>query len=218
MRVSIAIVNFNRADFLRRAIRSAQNQIRLGFDLEIIVVDDHSFDQSREIIKEFAKFLKIRFLDSNLGVGNASQEALEMSTGDYFLRLDSDDFLSPLSIVALFTGLEADQDFHYAYGDHYRVDEQEKRVSLVKLDKFENLVRHGAGILFRTEILKSEGGYNRGLRHGEDTDLIYRLFQKEYRGLYIPLPLYRYHIHGSNLSLQPHQVRAQDELRKKYGI
>lgn len=218
LKISIAIVNFNREKYLRRAIRSAQNQIRLGFDIEILFIDDNSTDNSRSLIDEFNKSTKTRFLHENKGVGNASQVALEMAQGDYFLRLDSDDFLSPISCLTLFTALEARVDYQFAYGDHYRVDDRETRTSLVELDSFEKVTKHGAGIMFRTEILRDVGGYDSSLRFGEDADLIYRLVKKGYRGLYVPLPLYRYHIHGENLSLNPKQEKSQNELRNKYEI
>ena len=82
MKISIAIVNYNRESFLKRAIRSAQNQVRIGFDAELIFVDDGSDDDSQELVKKFSGNLNYKFLDENSGVGYASQVALDMSTGD----------------------------------------------------------------------------------------------------------------------------------------
>ncbi len=218
LKISIAIVNFNRASFLKRAIRSAQNQVRIGFDAEIIFVDDGSTDGSQELAKTFDNCLTSKFLSDNAGVGNASQIALEMATGDYFMRLDSDDFLSPISCLTFFTALEAKPGFSFAYADHFRVDDRETRVSLVELDNFNDLTKHGAGVMFRTSVLKEVGGYDAHLRHGEDADLFYRLARAGHAGLYLPIPLYRYHIHGANLSLNPEQKRLQDQVRRQYEL
>lgn len=218
MKITLAIVNFNRANFLKRAIRSAQNQIRIGFDVEIIFVDDGSIDGSVDLVKSLSHNLVCKLLTENSGVGNASQVALEMATGKYFIRLDSDDYLSPISCLTLFTALEAKSSFSYAYADHFRVDDNETRVSLVELKTFDQLTKHGAGVMFRTSALKEIGGYDSKLRHGEDADLIFRLKEAKHRGLYLPIPLYRYHIHGGNLSLNPNQSLQQNEIRRRYGI
>ena len=216
MKISIAIVNYNRENFLKRAIRSAQNQVRIGFDAELIFVDDGSDDGSQELVKKFSGNLNYKFLDENSGVGYASQVALDMSTGDYFMRLDSDDYLSPISCLTLFTALEAKPKYSYAYADHFRVDDRETRVSLVELNSFDLLTKHGAGVMFRTSTLREVGGYDTKLRHGEDADLLYRLDKSENKGLYVPIPLYRYHIHGGNLSLSPDQKSKQEEVRKRH--
>jgi len=54
MLISILILNHNRFEFLDRAIRSCLNQIRVKNDIEIIVVDDASTDDSVKKLHEYS--------------------------------------------------------------------------------------------------------------------------------------------------------------------
>ena len=58
MEVSVIITNFNYGRYLSRCIRSAINQSFDKYEYEIIVVDDCSSDNSREIIGSFGQFIK----------------------------------------------------------------------------------------------------------------------------------------------------------------
>ena len=218
MRISLLILNYNRASFLDRAIRSCLNQYIFGFDREIIVIDDDSTDNSMEVLAKYGKSIKVISNSANMGVGYGSKIALENSTGDYFMRVDSDDYLSPLASVILFTALQSKPQNTFAYADHYRVDENENKIELVDLSQQEKLLSHGAGILFKTETVVSLGGYNEELRHAEDTDLLMRMIMNGHTGIYVPIPLYRYYIHGNNLSDSPQQNKAQKRLRSEYGF
>lgn len=218
MRISFLILNYNRASFLDRAIRSCLNQYIFGFEREIIVVDDNSSDDSVEVLAKYGNSLKVLTNTENMGVGYGSKIALENSTGDYFIRVDSDDYLSPLSSAVLFTALQANPQYSFAYADHYRVDKNENKTELVNLSDQEKLLNHGAGVLFKTEDVKSIGGYNEKLRHAEDTELLMRLIKNGCTGIYIPIPLYRYYIHGENLSDSPKQDKAQQKIRSDYGF
>jgi len=53
--------------------------------------------------------------------------------------------------------------------------------------------------LFRTQLIKKVGNYKSKFREAEDHDLILRI-NKIAKGFYLPIPLYRYYIHGKNIS------------------
>ncbi|MDI1323152.1 MAG: glycosyltransferase family 2 protein [Algoriphagus sp.] len=99
--VSILIPNYNKASFLREALNSVLNQSYQNW--ECIIVDDHSTDNSWEILEEFAS------LDSRFQIfsrpdilpkgGNGCRNyAFEMSNGEFIQYLDSDDKLDPFKI------------------------------------------------------------------------------------------------------------------------
>jgi glycosyltransferase involved in cell wall biosynthesis len=216
MKISIIILNYNRKDLLPRAIRSAQNQIMLGFTTEIYILDDASTDGSRELLNSGVYRVRCDFNEFNLGVGASSRLAVERIDSDFFIRLDSDDFLSPIATLTLFSALENSPEYSYAYADHFRIDDQEKRKDKVTLSSFDELVKHGAGVLFRTQSVLEAGSYSDQLRHGEDADLLFRMKSMGLTGVHVPIPLYRYHIHGDNISLQPNQKIAQEQIRRMY--
>jgi hypothetical protein len=92
LRFSIIIANFNYARFVARAIESA-----LGLDwpdVEIIVVDDGSVDNSRAIIESFQDRVTAIFQE-NGGQRSANNKGFAVSNGDVVVFLDADDVLEP---------------------------------------------------------------------------------------------------------------------------
>lgn len=94
--VSIVMPNYNYAQYIRKALDSAVNQ---SYDnIEIIVVDDCSTDNSVQIIEEYAKkYDQIHFYknEKNLGVVASHNRCVELSHGEYIVVLSSDDYLHP---------------------------------------------------------------------------------------------------------------------------
>ncbi len=95
LKVSIIIDNFNYDRFLNDAISSALSQTYPN--CEVIVVDDGSTDNSREILKTYTDRV-IVLLKENGGQASAFNLGFEKSTGDLVLFLDSDDTLDPDAI------------------------------------------------------------------------------------------------------------------------
>ncbi len=88
--VSIVIDNYNYGQYLREAIDSALNQT--FHDVEIIVVDDGSTDQSRDVIRDFGNRVIPIFKD-NGGQASALNAGFDRSHGDIVIFLDADDVL-----------------------------------------------------------------------------------------------------------------------------
>lgn len=92
--VSILVANYNNALFLKKCIDSLTRQTLQ--DLEIIVVDDASTDESQSIIKNLANSddrIKYIFHDNNRGLFAARKTGVLAAHGRYVMFVDSDDFL-----------------------------------------------------------------------------------------------------------------------------
>ena len=86
--------SFNRAKYLERALTSVLRQNYKN--VELIVIDSNSQDESRAIMAKFKgdpHFVEVD-RDDNLGPNVSRQQAFEMCHGDYVLNMDSDDELS----------------------------------------------------------------------------------------------------------------------------
>ncbi|ACI18105.1 hypothetical protein COPRO5265_0433 [Coprothermobacter proteolyticus DSM 5265] len=95
--VSIIIDNYNYGRFIQDAIESALNQTYPN--IEVIVVDDGSTDNSREIISRYASAGLVKaVLKENGGQASAMNAGFEVSSGDLVVFLDSDDVLKPEAI------------------------------------------------------------------------------------------------------------------------
>lgn len=93
MQLSVIIVSYNVKHYLEQCLYSVQRAV-LGIDAEIIVIDNHSDDDSVEWLKP--RFPAVRFIsnNSNLGFARANNIALAQRTGKYVL------FLNPDTLVA----------------------------------------------------------------------------------------------------------------------
>ena len=93
MKISVIVTNYNYEKWLRRCVRSLINQ---NFDdYEIIIIDDCSTDNSRNILLEYQDDDKIKliFNKSNVGVGCSSTIAAKKALGKYIVRVDADDYV-----------------------------------------------------------------------------------------------------------------------------
>jgi len=216
--ISLVITNFNRAPFLDRAIRSCVGQILFRVPFEIIVVDDASTDDSNELIAEFGDDLIHIRNSENLGVAASSNRGLTAASGEYWMRVDADDFLNQFACAFMKEILDHNPEIDFVYCDHFRVDVRGIKVEHVRLDEDEALFNHGAGVMFRTEALRSVGGYDEDLRNCEDYDLLVRMKKAGLQGFYLPVPLYRYYIHGDNMTLSAERELAKEMVRKRHGL
>lgn len=95
-KVSIVITCYNKGPYVEESIVSALNQTYSN--LEIIIINDGSTDNSSEVIQSvIKKHSNIIFIDNkeNKGVVYARNVAIDTATGDYILPLDADDIIEP---------------------------------------------------------------------------------------------------------------------------
>ena len=191
IQTSIVICNYNNQDYIGRAIRSCLKQSAQKGTYEIIVVDDASTDDSREVITCFGDQITAVYLPKNGGVANASNEGIKKAVGKYVIRVDSDDYINENTILFLSEVLNWNHNIGFVYTDHLRVDKEENVIERVDINTLDLLFRHGAGIMFRKQYLEALGLYNPKLRNAEDFDLLKR-YISNFDGYHLRLPLYRY--------------------------
>jgi glycosyltransferase involved in cell wall biosynthesis len=88
---SIIIPTYNRADLITRTIKSILTQT--FFNYEIIIVDDGSTDNSKEVIASFSNSSIKYFKTENCGVAHARNYGIQNASGKYIGFLDSDDLM-----------------------------------------------------------------------------------------------------------------------------
>lgn len=123
--ISVIIVNYNAAKYLNRSISSVRNQTLKN--IEIIIVDDCSTDNSKEIILEHQKQdprIKTFFSQQNSGGGGFSRnKGIELSSTDYFCYVDCDDYAEYDMCEKLYAEFVNDPDLDIASGSINRVTE-----------------------------------------------------------------------------------------------
>ena len=94
-KLSVIIPVYNVEDYLDRCISSIINQSKNNFELEILLINDGSTDNSSEICKKyFNKYDFVCYFDkSNGGLSDARNYGIKHCSGDYIMFVDSDDYL-----------------------------------------------------------------------------------------------------------------------------
>lgn len=127
--VSLMIPCYNAGTYLERCLNSVLNQTFK--DIELIVVNDGSSDNSEEIIEnlsprfenELTKFVYV--YQKNKGVGAACNEAFKHATGEYLILLDTDDMILPESVEEQSKWLTTHPDYDIVRTNGYYVDEKD---------------------------------------------------------------------------------------------
>ena len=101
MKISIIVPVYNNAEFVRTALESVKCQDVDLKEIELIVINDGSEDNSEEVIDAFVKEndFAIKISQENQGVSAARNAGLDIATGDYIGFLDSDDAYSPSALA-----------------------------------------------------------------------------------------------------------------------
>lgn len=92
-KISIVTASYNQGHFIEETILSVLNQNYPN--LEYIVIDGGSTDNSVDIIKKYQQHFTYWVSEKDKGQANAINKGLQMCTGDIFNWLNSDDYLEP---------------------------------------------------------------------------------------------------------------------------
>lgn len=194
--ISVVITNYNYGTYIRRCLRSLLNQDLDRSRYELIVVDDHSTDDSLEAIETFSGAGDVQIVanERNLGVGGCSRVGVDHSRGKYFIRVDADDYVQPPFLSMLYNFLRFCPQYVGVSCDYFITDNDERILSV------ESFKENGlaCGLMLRTSYLERIGSYNKKKKVFEDRDLFERIDRAKV--FHLPVPLYNYVKHGESLT------------------
>jgi glycosyltransferase involved in cell wall biosynthesis len=206
--VSIVIINYNYGRFLREAIDSALRQTYPH--IEVVVVDDGSTDNSREIIASYGSKV-VPVLKKNGGQGSAFNAGFAVSRGEMVIFLDADDYLFPRAVEQVVTAWEPGVvKVHYrletvdAFGKHLGFEPPRDR-PLSRGDVLPILLQKG----YYSTNVSSGNAFGRAAldRVLPMPESKYRMFAESYTHILVPFfgrvgsveeVLGAYRIHGNN--------------------
>jgi glycosyltransferase involved in cell wall biosynthesis len=214
--VTVYITNYNYERFIRQSIESVLNQTLQDF--ELLIIDDGSKDNSKNIIEEYRDHPKITIIyQQNKGLNITNNIAMRAASGTYLMRLDADDYLEPSALETMSAILDADLSLGLVFPDYYYVDIDGIRTGEERRHNFEKEVSlydqpaHGACTMIRLEFLRRLGGYNESFTCQDGYDLWIK-FITHFKVTNITQPLFSYRRHGLNLTTNEERIL---DTRKK---
>ena len=191
MKISIITITYNSAKTVQRALESVQSQTYS--DIEHIIVDGASTDDTRKIIEAYAADHKnVRWVsEPDNGIYDALNKGIRLATGDVIGFLHSDDvFYATDSVAHIAAAFEA-SDADVVYGD-LQYCNGSKVVRRWKSNDFNPCsLKYGwmpphPTVYVRREVYEQVGPYDDWFRISADYDMMLRLFGAGYKSHYIP--------------------------------
>ena len=206
--ISVIIPTYNHGQFIQEAIESVFAQTYKT--LEVIVVDDGSTDNTREILKKYECGITYIF-QNNEGVSSARNHGLSIAKGELIAFLDSDDVWLPEKLESQFKIMQSEHSIGLVGCGAYIMDylgnvEQERLAKNFKsYEEFlqqlsiRNIFRNPSCALVKMECFSRVGFFNEKLQFGEDWDMWLRI-AKLYKVGFVERPLMKFRGHGFSKS------------------
>jgi glycosyltransferase involved in cell wall biosynthesis len=199
VQTSIIIPTYNRAALLPLAIESAK---RAGEDVEVIVVDNGSVDDTPQVCRETSGIRHLR-LEVNVRQARARNAGIQISEGKYLVFLDDDDQLLPNSLAERVNLLESDARLGFAYGPVLIGDSinclptgETNEAQCIEGDLFWPLLESNFilihSVIARRSLVEAAGLFDPEVVGAEDWLLLMQLSEKHLTGLVNePVAIYR---------------------------
>ena len=194
--VSVLMVNYNRGTTIGESIKSVLAQTYT--DLELIIVDDGSTDDSCSVIESIKDpRIKLYRLEQNEHISHATNYGFQKVTGAYLARIDSDDVWYPQKLEKQITFLKNNPEYKICFAwidliDEYgnSINEQQKELLGVFETTFQgqsdclhrfffggNCLSHPS-VVMRTELMRETGDFNLAYKQSHDFDYWVRIAKK----------------------------------------
>lgn len=204
--VSVIIPNFNYARYLPEAIDSVLNQTYAP--VEILVVDDGSEDDSEAVVKAYGDRVRL-IKQKNLGVAAARNHGVRESNGELLAFLDADDSWLPTKLSKQVERMLSDPELGLVHCGVEEVDpDGTSRRQLVagmegwvsrELLLFQRpVIINGGTLIVSRASFDAVGGFDTRLSTAADWGFCYLVAARQRVG-FVPEPLVKYRIHGSNM-------------------
>jgi glycosyltransferase involved in cell wall biosynthesis len=217
-KVSIITPSYNQGRFIEETIRSVLLQ---GYpNLEYVVIDGGSTDQSVEIIQKYAAWLTYWVSEEDQGQADAINKGWKMATGDFITWLNSDDILVPGALRRAVILLEADSRINLVFGDVYHIDcashplgyRSGRDFSLEYVLLNWHNITPQPGFLMRRAELERTGFLDTDLNFAMDFDYWLRVAIRGGEIKYIPHYLASARLHPAAKTSKSQILAAQDQI------
>lgn len=209
--VSVLMPSYNHSKFVSEAINSVLDQT--FDDLELIIVDDDSKDESQEILSRFTESddrIKLLVHEKNMGIAKTLNDCFKNSRGQYIAFLASDDVWMGDKLEKQVHVLNTNNDL-IVFSDGLIIDDDSNPTGERTSEKyknanvdgfvFEDIINcwvNGSSMIFKRDNVKNIK-FNEKLKYLNDTQFYIDLGHK-FQYYFMKEPLSKYRLHGTNSS------------------
>ena len=142
--ISIIVPIYNAEKYIEKCVESLLNQTKK--ELELILINDGSTDQTDEILKKYKDKRIKYFKNKNQGIGKTRNFGIDKATGKYIMFVDSDDYLESTACEELYNKAEKDKsdivvcDFYKIYANGEKEEIKLPSFKTTTLEKKPNLL------------------------------------------------------------------------------
>ncbi len=210
--VSVIITVFN-GIYLEEAVASIKNQTYPN--IEIVIVDDGSTDDTPKIISELDGVKSIRTV--NRGVAHARNRGLKLCNGEFISFIDSDDIWVEDKTEKQVEFLGCNGEFDLIYGrflNYFQPGaEIPESIDKGKFTDIKNgkLISLGT-LMVRNNVFEKSGNFDESLRSGEDLDWFIRIRELGIKIYFNDELVMKRRLHDSNLSYE--SIKGKSDLLK----
>lgn len=211
-KISVIIPTYNRGEFIKKTINSVLNQTIKNF--ELIIVDDGSTDNTKEIIEEFIKKddrVKYFYQKNSGSPSEPRNLGIEKAQGEYIAFLDSDDEWLPEKLEKQLAHFKSLKDECAVVGCYAYVIEDHKKPYIEKrsdtnniedfLLKNDTFFYSSSSVFLKRELLnKYNIKYDSNLKIGEDLDFYISIAKIYINFSFVKEPLFNYFLHIGSIS------------------
>jgi glycosyltransferase involved in cell wall biosynthesis len=207
--ISVIISTYNRAQRLKKAIESVLNQTYQDF--EIIVVDDKSTDNTKEVLESFKDpRISVIYRKRNSGCDVVPKnQGIMAAKGEYIAFLDDDNIYRPDHLAVLRQAMKEDERLDLVYGDRWIVDETGTvKPQLGMTSDFDppTLMKRNfidtSDVLVKRQALIDVGGFDETVKKYVDWNVYVRMLKTGKRFKHVPVVITDYHLHPGMKSVK----------------
>jgi glycosyltransferase involved in cell wall biosynthesis len=218
MKISVIIPTYNCASYLPACIESFLKQTRKPD--EIIVFDDGSTDNTRELELGNPDTVKFLYHNKNKGLNAARQTGLDHATGDLIFSCDADAVYAPTCLEEMEKPLIDWPKVSFVYSDYTLSEDGKERSFQSKPFDVQQLQKQNyinASSLVRREHLPK---YDTKIKRLTDWDLWLTMAEKGHTGIHIPKSLFTLYLRDEGISSKGHYdyVKSKLQVQIKHGI
>lgn len=208
-KVSVTILTYNLESYIEQCLTSILEQ-SINFDIEIIIGDDCSTDNTRTILQTYQEryphIIKLILRQKNIGQIRNYLETMQKCTGDYIAHIDGDDYMLPENLQQQANHLDTHPECILV---HHRAQFVDERNNFIQLSDVNHATRGDINnLIIRSEIINSAKMFRRSGHTPQSFEIPKRIIGHDWffhlrlvqhgKICYLPTVLSAYRIHSAS--------------------